>query len=441
MRMALRSIARLVALLAVVAVTRGALAQPPQTSPAVAGRSAVGGQASAGQEQVSFSRQELAQMLAPIALYPDPLLGQVLMASTYPLEVVEANRWVAGHAGLTNDALDQALAGMDWDPSVKALCHYPDVLAEMERELARTTQLGNAFLAQQSDVMEVIQDLRHRAEKAGTLNTNAQLQVIAQGSYVSVIPADPAVMAVPIYDPSWAFGSWWYPDYQPYAWFPGYVQPGVLVFSRGFAINQAVTDWVLMDWAARNVRINNARVAAFAGRPAPAMTGTSPWTHNPAHRRGVAYASPLVGRRFGQNAALPQRAPRIGGAVGAMPGARLAAPGAAPLLPGARGLGPMRAGQASRPTPFTGLGRQGSGFESRSARRGATLPGQAVIRGGNPAAGRAGIPVFGRGGAPAGRPGGGGGFHGGAPAPVPHASPPSIPHGGGGFHGGGGHHP
>jgi len=419
--------------------------------------------------QAAFSREELAQMLAPIALYPDALLTQILMASTYPLEVVEANRWMAQQNGLAGDALDSALARMDWDPSVKALCHYPSVLAEMDRDLARTTRLGNAFLAQQTDVMDTVQELRHKALKAGTLKSSPEQRVGVDGAYVTIALADLALLFVPYYDPLWAYGPWWYPAYQPYVWFPGYYAPGSFVFSQGYRVNEALTNWALANWAVRAVMVRPG-LAPF-GRTAPGGAGAMAWTHNPAHRRGVAYLSPAVTQRFGGGVFHPQ-SPAQGAFGGSAfspaargfavpgggisqpglpgrPGGRVAGPGARPVGP----VGSGRTGAASHPTPFTGLGSHGSGFEARAVRRGAALPGGSQP--GAPSFRGGGVPAFRGGTAPAvGRGGGaihgaGGGVHGGgvgAPASVFHGAGGGAPAGGGGgFHGGGfgggGRHP
>ncbi len=126
--------------------------------------------------QDRFSKEELDQMLAPIALYPDTLLAQMLMAATYPLEVVEAARWVGKNPNLKGELLDQALQDKDWDVSVKSLAHFPDVLAMMDEKIEWTTRVGDAFLAQKDDVMDTIQDLRAKAEAAGNLTIHQRAE-------------------------------------------------------------------------------------------------------------------------------------------------------------------------------------------------------------------------------------------------------------------------
>ena len=188
--------------------------------------------ASAGAK--SFSQQELDQLVAPIALYPDTVLAQVLMASTYPLEVVQAARWQAANKKLKGNQLQQAADKQDWDASVKALVTAPNVLSMMNDQLDWTTDLGNAVLAQQADVMDAIQRLRAKAQDNGKLATTKQQTVsVAQqeGKEVIVIePASPETVYVPYYEPQVVYGTWPYPDYPPYYFPPasGWVLGGAI---------------------------------------------------------------------------------------------------------------------------------------------------------------------------------------------------------------------
>src|SRR5208337_3655182 len=149
--------------------------------------------------------QELDQMLAPIALYPDSLLAQVLIAATYPDQVTEADRWMKANPNLKGDALNDALDKMDWDLSVKALAPFPQVLDMMAKESAWTQRLGDAFLAQQVDVMDAIQRLRQKAQAAGTLQTTEQQKVVVKGEAIEIEPVNPEVVYVPRYDPVVAY--------------------------------------------------------------------------------------------------------------------------------------------------------------------------------------------------------------------------------------------
>jgi hypothetical protein len=145
--------------------------------------------------------EQMQQLVAPIAMYPDSLVAQILAASTFPEQVVEADRWVQEHQGLKDDALGQAVDQQPWDPSVKALTAFPSVLGNMDKNLSWTSSLGDAYYNQQQDVMDAIQVMRQRAERAGDLKTTPQQTVTTQGSTIVVQPANPDIVYVPAYDP------------------------------------------------------------------------------------------------------------------------------------------------------------------------------------------------------------------------------------------------
>jgi hypothetical protein len=170
----------------------------------------------------TFRPEELEQMLAPIALYPDALLAQVLTAATYPLEVVEANRFVKNYPGLKDDALLAAAKDKDWQPCVKAMLGFPDLLAMMDEQLEWTRNLGDAFIVQQADCMEAVQRLRQRAYARGNLKTSAeQVIVVEPATKIIVIrPRSARIVYVPVYDPTIIYGVWWYPAYPPYYFYP-----------------------------------------------------------------------------------------------------------------------------------------------------------------------------------------------------------------------------
>ncbi len=180
--------------------------------------------------------EQLQRLVAPIALYPDSLVAQILAASTFPDEVVEADRWVQEHPDLKGEALGQAVDQQPWDPSVKALTGFPSVLGNMDKNLSWTSSLGDAYYNQQQDVMDAVQVMRHKAEQAGTLKTTPQEVVKDDGPDVDIEPADPAVVYVPAYDPWLVYGypivEWpgWYP--YPGIWFGG----PYLNFGIGFGI-------------------------------------------------------------------------------------------------------------------------------------------------------------------------------------------------------------
>jgi hypothetical protein len=201
-----------------------------------------------------LSEAQLEQLVAPIALYPDALLAQVLMAATYPLEIVEAERWAEQNKGLSGAQLTQALAGQNWDPSVKALVSTPSVLEMMNAKLDWVQQLGNAVVAQQAQVMQAVQALRQKAQTAGNLKSTKQQNVATDGAGSAIViePAEPQTIYVPYYDPAVVYGVWAYPAYPPYI-FPapvGWVAGPGLWFGAGFALGVAWDHWG--NWGAFN---------------------------------------------------------------------------------------------------------------------------------------------------------------------------------------------
>ena len=182
------------------------------------------------------SPQELQQLVAPIALYPDALLAQILAASTYPTQIVEADRWMQRHAELKGDKLAKEVDKQDWDPSVKAMAQFPSVLENMDKNLSWTSSLGEAYANQPDDVTNAVQTLRGEAQKTGHLNSNQQEKVTTQGNTIIIEPADPEVVYVPAYDPWLVYGApiVAYPGWYPV---PGIFWSGVgLSFGIGFGI-------------------------------------------------------------------------------------------------------------------------------------------------------------------------------------------------------------
>lgn len=253
------------------------------------------------QPSEKYSKAELTQMLAPIALYPDALLSQVLMASTYPIEIIEADRWVKRNPDLKDDALDAALADKDWDPSINAICHFPSILALMSEKITETTNLGNAFLAQETEVMDMVQELRAKAYEQGNLATNREQNVIVEKETIIIEPANPRVIYVPYYDPFSIYGPWWYPAYPPYYWSP----PGVslsfgISYWPGFYFGFSYGSWSYFDWPRRYIYIDGHRRPRYV-RPNRWIANPGRWHHVPVHRRGVAYRDKSTARRFGQD--------------------------------------------------------------------------------------------------------------------------------------------
>jgi len=172
--------------------------------------------------------EQLQQLVAPIALYPDALVAQILTASTYPAQVVEADRWMQQHSDLKGDDLGNAVNGQSWDPSVKALTQFPSVLTNMDKNIAWTSSLGDAYVNQQSDLMAAVQLMRGRAQQAGKLTSDSQEQVTTQGSTIVIQPTNPDIVYVPAYDPWTIYG-------EPVAVYPGWVGvPGIFYDGPGF---------------------------------------------------------------------------------------------------------------------------------------------------------------------------------------------------------------
>ena len=267
------------------------------------------------QAQAAFSQQALDQMLAPIALYPDSLLSQILMASTYPLEVVEAARWSRAYPGLTGDRAVRAVERMDWDPSVKSLAAFPEILAMMDEKLNWTESLGDAFLAQEPQVMDSVQYLRQKAYAAGNLRSNEWMRVQTQGLFIAVEPLDPRIIYVPYYDPLVVYGPWWWPAYQPVRWAPWhgyYARPGFVGFAWGTGIPVSVGFFFgTLDWPRHHTRVVN--VNNYYYSPTVVVNrqinvnnvtrnvniAPDAWQHDPAHRRGAPYREASLRERFG----------------------------------------------------------------------------------------------------------------------------------------------
>jgi hypothetical protein len=253
-----------------------------------------------------LKKEELDQLLAPIALYPDDLLTNVLMASTYPLDVVQAARWrkEPPNAKLKGDALVKALEAKDWDPSIKALVQFPDVLEMMSDKLEWTQKLGDAFLAQQDEVMDQIQFLRQKAQEAGNLKSNKQQTVSMQegeesGQPVIVIePADPETVYVPVYEPT-VYGEWWYPDYPPYYWsYRGGAYVNHYFWGTGIAIAAAIWGWNHCNWRHHDIDIDVNKWNNINVNRSKITSGK--WEHNPARRGPVPYKNKEVRDKFKQ---------------------------------------------------------------------------------------------------------------------------------------------
>src|SRR5437773_96156 len=337
---------------------------------------------------------QLNSLVAPIALYSDPLLAQTLAASTYPLEVIQLQQWMAKNPDLKDQALANAVSKQPWDPSVQGLVAYPDVVTRMAGNIQWTTDLGNAFLAQQSDVMDAVQSMRAKAQGTGNLKTSAQsivkTETVPSGKQVIEIQqANPDVVYVPSYDPTVVYGAApvEYP-YYPYT-YPGYVPGTALAWGTGIALGAAAWGawgghWGNCNWNGGNVNINNNnnfnRNYNKNVNRGQAGQGNN-WQHNPQHRGNAPYGNRQTANKFGANARQQPgggAANRPGGGVGAgnrpggggagaKPGAGAGARpgGGAGARPGGGGAGPRPGGGAGA-EPCGGAGaRCGRGRDQR----------------------------------------------------------------------------
>ncbi len=349
-------------------------------------------QPAAAPAEQQFNPEQLDAMLAPIALYPDTLLTQILMAAGFPLEIVQAQRWVddPAHKSLTGDALTNALQAESWDPSVKSLVPFPQVLQTMSTNLDWTQQVGYAMATQQAAVMDSVQRLRQQAQAAGTLASTPQQTVTRSQQAIVIEPTNPQTVYVPTYNPTVAYGSWPYPSYPPVSYPPpvGYpVLSGLatgLAFGAGVAIVGGLWGVGSANWGGNNVnvnvnrynninsnrgaihsnnwqpRVNSVRGGAVAGpvgRPAPrqglpanaigreSVRVPANAVNRPATRPGGVGAGP-AGRPAGAGAGPAGRPPGAGAGVGA--GAR----------PGAAQRPAQRPTQAQRPASRQATPRQ-----------------------------------------------------------------------------------
>ncbi|HTS25278.1 MAG TPA: DUF3300 domain-containing protein [Bryobacteraceae bacterium] len=297
---------KLVALLSVLLIgSMGVYAQdqPPAPAPPPPGE--------------TLTPDQLNNLVAPIALYPDPLLSQVLVASTYPLELVQAYQLIQKNPGLTGPDLTAAAQQQNWDPSVQALVVFPDVLKRLNDDITWTTNLGNAFLAQQQDVMDAVQRMRQQAQQAGKLASSPQENVTTTTEngqpYVEIEPVSPDVIYVPLYDPAWIWGPPLFYPYPHWFWPPRTVIFGGLGFGFGGGINVGFffgAGWHGWGgwgwhpgWGGRTVVVNNTFIHQYNFNTARIANvhGNSVWQHDPVHREGVPYSNAALNNQFRGN--------------------------------------------------------------------------------------------------------------------------------------------
>jgi Protein of unknown function (DUF3300) len=345
--------------------------------------------------------EELEALVAPIALYPDNLLSLVLIASTYPVDVVQGDRWAKQNKKLKGEQLKAAVDKQSWDDSVKSLVATPDVLAMMSSKLDWTVKLGEAVLAQQADVMDAIQRLRAKADANNKLTSTKQQKVTKSQeggrTIIAIEPTDPDMLYVPYYDPAVMYGAWPYADYPPYYWgYPDYIPGGLIAAGLAFG-----TGWALSNWGSSGTwwggGVNWGRAGIIANRPRVNPLGGNNWQHRP--------NAPGAGLRPGGGLGGGQR-PSIGQLpAGGRPGGGLGPGGGRPSagqLPagGRPGAGQRPSGGRVAQRPSHGrVGNARPGRGHANINRGAFRGGGGGFRGGGGRSFRGG--------------GGGGGFRGG----------------------------
>lgn len=259
----------------------------------------------------TFPKEQIDQFMAPVALYPDALLSQVLMACTYPADVADAAAWSKQNPKATGDAAVKQVASKPWDPSVQSLVAFPQVLAQMGAQPEWVRNVGDAFLGQPDDVMASVQRLRAQAQKAGSLKSNDQQKVVVQQStpettVIQIEPANPQVVYVPTYNPTVVYGTWAYPSYPPPYWPPppGYEYPVGTALARGLAFGTGVAIanslWGGFDWGHNDVHIDVNRYNNINVNHRISGNGNVNWNHNPANRRGTPYRNSATQARFNQ---------------------------------------------------------------------------------------------------------------------------------------------
>jgi hypothetical protein len=280
--------------------------QQPQTAP---------------ESQQVWTGNQLDNLVAPVALYPDPLLSQMLVASTYPIEVVEANQWLQKNKNLRGKALVDAAQQQSWDSSVQALVAIPDALTKLNQDIRWTTDLGNAFLAQESDVMDAVQRMRERAQAGGRLASTPQQKITTQkesGKQAIVIePSDPEVIYVPVYDPYYIWGP------PLYGFYPPLLYPAFgFGFGIGYNIGFCFADWGgwgywgwAPNWFGSAIFINSFFFDHYGYHHHHWANdfhhGKEPWVHDPGHRLNVPYGNDPVAARFGGRSSGLRNPPRI----------------------------------------------------------------------------------------------------------------------------------
>jgi hypothetical protein len=309
--------------------------------------------------------EQLDALVAPIALYPDPLLAQTLVAATYPLEIIQLQQWLLKNPGLKDKALADAVAKQPWDPAIQSMAAVPEVVKRLADDVQWTTDLGNAFLAQQGDIMDAVQRMRKKAVDKGALAPNEQqkveTQVVGEKTVIVVESANPEVIYVPSYSPTVVYGPPVYP--YPPIYYPPY-PPGAAFVTFSFGVMMGAAIWggscCGMGWGGNDIDINVNNNFNQINHNRGGGSGGNNWQHNPQHRGGAPYADKATANKYG------------GAARGESPGSRQA---------------------SARQQPSGGANRAGSaGVSDRSAdgSRGGSAGASTMDRGGGSSANRVG---------------------------------------------------
>ncbi|MEH8016862.1 DUF3300 domain-containing protein [Rheinheimera muenzenbergensis] len=250
----------------------------------------------------NITQAELDQMLAPVALYPDTVLTHVLIAATYPLEVVQASRWLEDNPGISGEDALQAVESKSWDPSVKALVAFPQLLQRLSQDLDWTQQLGEAFLADETAVLASIQQLREKAYSNGNLRDNEQVVVQREREVIVIEPARQEVVYVPVYDTRVVYGDWWWPAHPPVYWHTAGVHFRHNPFHWGISVR--VRPWFyfgIFDWQHRHVVVHHHyyhKPPRYYPKRHKHYADARRWQHNTEHRRGVHYRQERLNRHY-----------------------------------------------------------------------------------------------------------------------------------------------
>jgi len=284
----------------------------PNQAPPAAPAQAAPAEAAPTQAAATFTPEQLEQIVAPIALHPDSLLTMILMSATYPLEIVEAARWVQKNPSLKGKPLEDALKQHEWDPSVKSICGFPTVLKQMNDNLDWTQDLGDAFLEQKKEVMDTVQKMRRKALDAGTLKSTDEQKVKEEDKYIIIESSNPEVIYVPTYTPTAVYGpAWYYPTYYYPPMYPPY-QPGSAFFAFSVGVVWGAAVWGNCNWGGSDVDIDidkhnefNRNTDRNPDRNKKERAGTSDrggkqsFKHDPAHRKGANYKNPKTAQNYG----------------------------------------------------------------------------------------------------------------------------------------------